>query len=219
MAFVTNTLENQSIVLKTWGRGAKANNVKIYLPLRGVKIEELAGGIWSILTFIDPFTQKEVKLKKFRTNYYAINPEDKSVRNRYGIPGFEGFTDKPKRERKKKKPKFNLAPLPAGQHDARDAGNGLFNVTTTHTMPLPAIHPRMEFIASGISNSLNQYIGAPINQHTIATMQHEVGQMVRVVQDKLYSDRLNIDMTFEVPPRPLKFLVTDQEIKYENRNE
>lgn len=268
MAYVTNTLENQSIVLKTWGRGAKLGNPKIFLPLHGVKIEELGGGIWSILTFLDPFTQKEVKIKRMRTNYHAIDAADKSPRNRYGIPGFMGFTDPVKREKKKTRidnlteqgrlniKHFGGAATAAGnytrtklreeglapqiippvsfgniQHNElgvnADNGQPVFMqgeyVGNLHTLETKSYFGRIggvlahvDDIRDKIEGSLGGYIGEPISQKTLGMMQNTI---VNVMQDEIFKDRINVDVTFTVPPpiSPNFKIVSDLSL-YENRD-
>lgn len=276
MAYVTNTLENQSIVLKTWGRGAKLGNPKIFLPLHGVKIEELGGGIWSILTFLDPFTQKEVKIKRMRTNYHAIDAADKSPRNRYGIPGFMGFTDPVKREKKKTKstnltdqgrlnikhfggaaagatnytrtklregalvPQIlqvaptKLQPASFGniQHNElgvnADNGQPVFMqgeyVGNLHTLEtksyfgqLGGVMAHVDDIRDKIEGSLGGYIGEPISQKTLGMMQNTI---VNVMQDEIFKDRINVDVTFTVPAPspPSNFKIVSDLSLYENRD-
>jgi hypothetical protein len=243
MAFVTNTLENQSIVLKEWGRGNKTNNLKYYFPLHNVKIEELGGGTWSRLTFIDPFTLKEVSIKKARTSYTQLNKEDVSPFDRHGIKGFGGFSNKAKRAKKVKKPPVFQDPLLGMQ--AEDYGDDHIASRSAATKPgtpftyaTPIYWPtavskfysyppadrvatQLGEITTQLNANLDNYIGAPINQSTIAAVEHDATRMVKVFQDKIFKDRLNVDVAFTVPPPPqqLKFTVTDQEIKYENRDE
>mgnify|MGYP000976773226 CR=1 FL=1 len=239
MAFVTNTLENQSIVLKEWGRGNKTNNLKYYFPLHNVKIEELGGGTWSRLTFIDPFTLKEISIKKARTSYTQLNKEDVSPFDRYGIKGFGGLSNKAKRPKKVKKPTYQEArdAVIADQRALQQAGIApltfdLPTYATPITWPtaaskfysFPHIDPigiKLEEINSKLNANLDSYIGAPMTQATIASVEQEVTRMVKVTQDRIFKDRLNVDITLTMPPPPqqLKFTVTDQEIKYENRDE
>lgn len=239
MAFVTNTLENQSIVLKEWGRGNKTNNLKYYFPLHNVKIEELGGGTWSRLTFIDPFTLKEISIRKARTSYTQLNKEDASPFDRYGIKGFGGLSNKAKRPKKVKKPTYQearnavITDLRASQQAGiapltldlpTYAAPITWPITSKYYYPYgPAdkIATQLGEITNQLNANLDNYIGAPIKQSTIAAVEQEVTRMVKVTQDRMFKDRLNVDITLTVPPPPqqLKFTVTDQEIKYENRDE
>lgn len=176
MAYVVNTLENQSIVLKTWGRGRKAGNNRFHLPLNGVKIEEINGGR-AILTFIDPFTQKEVKVSRNRGSYYNINREDKKEFDRFGIPGFGGFTDIVKRKRKKKNTTTQKALLTGQNQDV------LSNAVDK----------------GYLQGQLGQFVGQPLNQSTLGGIKSTFLKTVDVAVDLADSTRVNVTATYVQP--------------------
>lgn len=125
---VTQTLENQKVLIWTNLRCGPRSKKKLSIVVNDCKIEYLERGAgwlnWALLTFNDPFTTKEVSIRRMvNSGFQILNVEEAG----YGIRGFEGFIDRPKRKRKEK---LKKKALPEGANAVTGiiAGAGLGNV-------------------------------------------------------------------------------------------
>jgi len=106
---IQRTEENKKVLLWTHLRlGKNSKGKKISIVVNDCKLEYTAVGLfdvgWVFLSFVDPFSGDPVTVKRKPSSIIILNPE----RSDYGISGFEGFKNRPKR--KKPAPKPKLAP-------------------------------------------------------------------------------------------------------------